>query len=79
MTYATGQDSVVRAAFVSQGTLGNTQDTQYRAISDRWPVFAFARDIGSTADSSSAPVVFAVGHVRDPLGGFRMSETLEYS
>ncbi|KAG9081933.1 hypothetical protein FS749_007281 [Ceratobasidium sp. UAMH 11750] len=68
LTYATGQDSVVRGQFVTNGNLGNSQDTAYRAISDRWPVFAFARDIGSTSDSSANPVVFAIGHVRDPLG-----------
>ncbi|KAG8722947.1 hypothetical protein FRC09_005472 [Ceratobasidium sp. 395] len=67
LTYATGQDTVVRAQFVSNGNLGNSQDNAFRAISDRWPVFAFARDIGSTADSSGNPVVFAIGHVRDPL------------
>ncbi|KAB5594674.1 hypothetical protein CTheo_1821 [Ceratobasidium theobromae] len=67
LTYATGEDQVLRAAFVNKGVLGNTQDTQFRAINDRWPVFAFARDIGTTTDSSQNPVVFAVGHVRDPL------------
>ncbi|KAG8693682.1 hypothetical protein FRC09_010360, partial [Ceratobasidium sp. 395] len=67
LTYATGEDAVVRAAFIKQGALGNSQDTQYRAINDRWPVFAFARDIGSTTNSAASPVVFAVGHVRDPL------------
>ncbi|KAG9084624.1 hypothetical protein FS749_005086, partial [Ceratobasidium sp. UAMH 11750] len=61
------QDTVVRAAFIKQGALDNSQDTQYRAISDRWPVFAFARDIGSTTNSAANPLVFAVGHVRDPL------------
>jgi hypothetical protein len=61
---------VLRSAFIGKGVLGNTQDTQFRAINDRWPVFAFARDIGSTADSSKNPVVFAVGHVRDPLSRF---------
>ncbi|KAG8714064.1 hypothetical protein FRC08_012425 [Ceratobasidium sp. 394] len=67
LTYATGEDTVLRGAFITNGALANTQDTQFRAINDRWPVFAFARDIGSTADSSASPVVFAVGHVRDPL------------
>jgi hypothetical protein len=58
----------LRTAFVTKGVLGNSQDTQFRAINDRWPVFAFARDIGAITDSSKNPVVFAVGHVRDPLG-----------
>ncbi|QRV86933.1 glutaminase GtaA [Ceratobasidium sp. AG-Ba] len=67
LSYATGQNSVIRAQFISSGSLGNSQDIAFRAISDRWPVFAFARDIGSTSDSSANPVGFAVGHVRDPL------------
>ncbi|KAG8715007.1 hypothetical protein FRC11_006163 [Ceratobasidium sp. 423] len=67
LTYATGADSTLRSAFVTKGVLDNSEDTQFRAINDRWPVFAFARDIGSITDSSKSPVVFAVGHVRDPL------------
>ncbi|KAF8761365.1 hypothetical protein RHS01_01175 [Rhizoctonia solani] len=67
LTYATGEDRTLRTAFVTKGVLDNSQDTQFRAINDRWPVFAFARDIGSITDSTKNPVVFAVGHVRDPL------------
>ncbi|KAI0737538.1 DUF1793-domain-containing protein [Daedaleopsis nitida] len=66
VTYQTGEDVVVRAQFVANGTLANTQDTQFRAISDRWPVFAFAHDLG-TVTSSTEPVVFSVGHTRDPV------------
>lgn len=66
MTYQTGEDVVVRAQFVANGKLANTQDTQFRSVSDRWPVFAFAHDLG-TVTSSTEPVVFAVGHMRDPV------------
>ncbi|KAA1466346.1 DUF1793-domain-containing protein [Dentipellis sp. KUC8613] len=64
-TYQTGQDTVVRSQFVKSGQLANTQDTNFRAISNDWPVFAFAHNLGSITQAS-APVVFAVGHVRDP-------------
>ncbi|KAI0347134.1 DUF1793-domain-containing protein [Trametopsis cervina] len=64
-TYQTGQDVIVRAQFINNGKLANTQDTEFRAVSDRWPVFAFAQDLGRVTTSSS-PVVIAVGHVRDP-------------
>ena len=64
-TYQTGQDIVVRQQFVSNGKLANTKDTNFRAVQNDWPVFAFAHDLG-TVSGSSAPVVFAVGHVRDP-------------
>ena len=47
LTYESGQDAVVRAAFVSSGKLANTQDTDFRAINDDWPVFGLAVDLGN--------------------------------
>jgi hypothetical protein len=64
-TFQTGQDVVVRAQFINNGKLANSQDTQFRAVSDRWPVFAFAQDLGNV-QSATSPVVVAIGHVRDP-------------
>ncbi|KAG6830826.1 hypothetical protein H0H92_014478 [Tricholoma furcatifolium] len=64
-TYQTGQDVVVRAQFINNGFLPNTQDTSFRAINDDWPVFALAHDLGEI-NNASTPVVFSVGHVRDP-------------
>jgi hypothetical protein len=46
--------------------LANTQDTNFRAVSDDWPVFAFAKNLGTVSSTATAPVVFSVGHVRDP-------------
>lgn len=75
-TYQSGEDEVVRSQFVNNTTLLNTQDTQFRAVSDRWPVFGMAHDLGQVS-STSAPVVWSVGHVRDPAveyivqGGFQ--------
>ncbi|KAI0952144.1 hypothetical protein AcV7_008040 [Taiwanofungus camphoratus] len=64
-TYQTGQDIVVRAQFINNGTLLNTQDTDFRAVSDDWPVFGLAHDLG-TVSGSTDPVVFSIGHARDP-------------
>lgn len=64
-TFQSGEDAVVRAQFVNNGVLSNSQDTQFRAVQDRWPVFAFAHDLGSV-NAASALVVISVGHVRDP-------------
>ncbi|KAG4438672.1 hypothetical protein IFR05_005853 [Cadophora sp. M221] len=47
MTYQSGSDSTVRQNFLSNGALPNTQDTNFRAISSSWPVFAFANSLGS--------------------------------
>ncbi|KAH9943507.1 uncharacterized protein BXZ73DRAFT_97546 [Epithele typhae] len=41
-TWQSGEDTVVRAQFINNGKLANSADTQFRAVSDRWPVFAFA-------------------------------------
>ena len=65
LTFQTGQDTVVRAQFINNGRLANTQDSQFRAVSDRWPVFAYSHDLG-TVSKATAPVVVSVGHVRDP-------------
>ena len=65
VTYQTGQDVVVRTQFVSKATLLNTQDASFRGVSDKWPVFAMAADLGEVTGPSE-PVVFSVGHVRDP-------------
>ncbi|PPQ99075.1 hypothetical protein CVT24_003635 [Panaeolus cyanescens] len=64
-TFQTGADVVLRAQFINNGRLQGTQDTNFRAISNNWPVFALSRDLGSVT-SATAPVVFSVGHVRDP-------------
>ncbi|KAJ7129541.1 DUF1793-domain-containing protein [Mycena epipterygia] len=72
VTYQTGEDIVVRTQFVNQSVLLNTKDTDFRAISDRWPVFAFSTDLGKIA-STSNPVVVSVGHVRDPAISYIVS------
>ena len=64
-TYQTGQDTVVRGQFIQSGVLANTEDVKFRAISDNWPVFAFAHNLG-TVSVATDPVIFTVGHVRDP-------------
>jgi hypothetical protein len=67
MTYMTGADVDVRGQFIQHGVLNNTEDTNYRAVSDNWPVFGFSVDLGSVSDISSSPLVFTIGHVRDPV------------
>ncbi|KAJ7853748.1 DUF1793-domain-containing protein [Mycena leptocephala] len=64
-TYQTGSFATVRAQFITNGKLANTLDSAFRAISNNWPVFGFAHDLG-TITSATTPVVFSVGLVRDP-------------
>jgi hypothetical protein len=65
LTYQSGQDVVVRAQFVSNGKLANTNDTDYRAIQDNWPVFAFCADLGQLG-GAAATVPLSIGLVRTP-------------
>jgi hypothetical protein len=65
VTWQSGQDLVVRAQFVDKGTLTGGNDTNYRPISDNWPVFGFAADFGSLG-SGPATLPLSVGLVRDP-------------
>ncbi|KAH9940434.1 DUF1793-domain-containing protein [Epithele typhae] len=64
-TFQTGEDIAVRAQFINSGALTNGQDTAFRAVSDRWPVFAFAHDFGAVS-AATAPFVLSLAHVRDP-------------
>ncbi|CAA7259876.1 unnamed protein product [Cyclocybe aegerita] len=65
-TFQSGADVVVRAQFINSGALPNTRDTNFRAVSNNWPVFALAHDLGAVT-ASTEPVVFSVGHIRDPV------------
>ncbi|TFK75792.1 DUF1793-domain-containing protein [Pluteus cervinus] len=66
VTFQTGADQDVRNQFALNGRLANTQDTNFRAINNNWPVFALSKHLG-TVGSSAVPTTFAIGHIRDPL------------
>ncbi|THW57741.1 glutaminase A [Aureobasidium pullulans] len=52
LTYSNGGvDTDVRGAFINNGVLDNDLNTNYRAISNQWPVFAFALDFGSVGST----------------------------
>ncbi|KAJ6628763.1 hypothetical protein B0H10DRAFT_2209222 [Mycena sp. CBHHK59/15] len=82
-TYQTGADVNVRAQFINNGKLANTLDTGFRAINNNWPVFGLSHDLGSI-NPATAPVVFSVGHIRDPAityivaGGSTQSRSLYF-
>ncbi|KAK7045340.1 hypothetical protein VNI00_007589 [Paramarasmius palmivorus] len=66
MTWQTGGHHTLRARFLTQGSLKETKDNNFRAINDDFPVFAFANDLG-TIISTSQPVVWAIGYARTPV------------
>ena len=67
MTYQIASAGTVKAEFQTTGALNNTVDPQFRAISNNWPLLAFAHDLGIVVTTKTAPVVYVVGYVRDPL------------
>ncbi|KAI1362352.1 glutaminase GtaA [Xylaria arbuscula] len=64
LTYQSGSDTIVRGAFKSDGVLPNTEDTKFRAVNSNWPVFGFAKDLGSVG-SSSVNTLFTIGLTQD--------------
>lgn len=65
LTYQSGQDTQVRGQFANHGKLSNSNDTSYRAIDDRCPVFGLSVDLGHLGDSAVA-TKFVIGQVRTP-------------
>ena len=64
LTFQSGQDILVRAQFTGNGSLTGANDTNYRAIGDNWPVFAFCADLGTVTGATT--VAASIGHVRTP-------------
>ncbi|KAI0473104.1 glutaminase GtaA [Xylariaceae sp. FL0804] len=60
LTWQNGEDTVVRGNFLSNGSLANKQDSNYRAVDDDWPVFAFAHDLGYVRNQTISKL-FTIG------------------
>lgn len=60
LTYESGIDTDVRSAFTASGVLADTNDTNYRAINENYPTFAFAVDLGSV-DTTAVSTLFTLG------------------
>ena len=60
LTFQSGADTDVRSAFTTSGALANTNDTNFRAIGDDYPTFAFAVDLGSV-EATSVSTLFSLG------------------
>lgn len=77
MTWQTCSSVLCRANFALHGKLDNSSDTDFRAISDNWPVLAFALDLGSTITRSSNTLVFGIGLIRNPVVSYRTVQTTQ--
>ncbi|KAK7754712.1 hypothetical protein SLS62_003270 [Diatrype stigma] len=60
LTWESGIDTSVRSSFINGGKLAKTKDLNFRSINQNWPVFAFAKDLGSVG-SSTVSTVFSIG------------------
>ncbi|CCM02776.1 uncharacterized protein FIBRA_04884 [Fibroporia radiculosa] len=65
VSYQSGGWMSLRDEFEENGSLNMSRDPDFRPISDNWPTFALAIDLGDIQETAS-PVVFAIGYVRDP-------------
>lgn len=65
LTFESGEDTRVRGRFVEHGKLSNRNDTDYRSINDRWPVFGLSADLGQL-EGSAVTTEFIIGQVRTP-------------
>lgn len=65
VTYKIAQDIISRGSFVANGTLDGQVETNFRAISFQFAVFAISCDLG-TIQTTQAPVVWTVGYTTDP-------------
>jgi len=66
--YQVGEDWLIEPLFKTTGTLNNTVDNE--AIANPLLIFAFAHDLGTVGTSGSTPIVYTIGHERDPLVQF---------
>ncbi|THH08873.1 hypothetical protein EW146_g8851 [Bondarzewia mesenterica] len=64
-TYKTNAAATCRTQFKTNGRLDDGEDTNFRAINNAFPVFAFSQDLG-TIQSTAEPVVWIIGYSRDP-------------
>ncbi|KAI1635106.1 glutaminase GtaA [Biscogniauxia mediterranea] len=64
LTWQSGIDTDIRGSFINNGSLGNTEDADYRAVNDNWPVFGFAHDLGSVGDDAVSRL-FTIGLTQD--------------
>ena len=73
MTYQIAVESVpTDLFFLATGALKNTVDSPEPAqlAEDDGPIFAFAHDLGTVGTPQTTPVVYTIGHERDPLVQF---------
>ncbi|KAJ8104989.1 hypothetical protein OPT61_g10452 [Boeremia exigua] len=64
VTYQSGADDDVRGSFVSAGRLASSNDTNFRAVNDDWPVLGYGIELGSIG-ASPVTSLFSLGLCQD--------------
>jgi len=70
VSYATCSHYDCRNSFGNTGQLDGTKNTRFREVAKDWPVMALSYAFG-TITKTQQPIVFAVGHARDPVVEYR--------
>ncbi|RPD54725.1 hypothetical protein L226DRAFT_560384 [Lentinus tigrinus ALCF2SS1-7] len=66
LTWEIDTDVNCRHQFLNSGNMTNTQVAAFGPMGKPWYVFAIAMDLGNI-QSTSSPVTWAIGYVRDPV------------
>ncbi|KAI4630367.1 hypothetical protein J4E80_001302 [Alternaria sp. BMP 0032] len=64
LTHKSGADSEVRDAFDNDGSLDNTEDSEFRPINAEWPVFGYALNMGSVGSDVKSQL-YTIGLCQD--------------
>lgn len=84
LRHEAGESALLRSRFARNATLQNAIDSEFRAVQDREPVFAFSKylDFGQTSSNTSSPKVhnvqFTIAHTQDPVVQFAAARGLTY-
>ncbi|KAL9620724.1 MAG: hypothetical protein Q9160_004737 [Pyrenula sp. 1 TL-2023] len=84
MRHEAGESSYLRSRFARNATLQNAIDSEFRAVQDREPVFAFSKtfDFGqgyaNLKHRSSHSVQFTIAHTQDPVVQFASARGLTF-
>ncbi|KAM5534566.1 hypothetical protein V8D89_011770 [Ganoderma adspersum] len=66
ITWQTGINAATRQQFQANGVLTNADQPGFTSISQHFPVFALAVDLGTIKSTNDTPITWSVGYVRDP-------------
>ncbi|KJZ73865.1 hypothetical protein HIM_06758 [Hirsutella minnesotensis 3608] len=74
VSYEIGADTAVRSRFLAEGRLTGQIDPNFRAINNRWPVFALARDLGAVG-AEQVDTLFTIGYTQEDAIFFQGKES----